>query len=542
MSSSPETPKIKVVADSGFPTVVVTIMDCAYEPIVQGVGRLKVELQPGLYKVRYATGNDIVETVFELEAGQKVFTLPRPNLPISSPAPLTGSQSGASEKANLAVNLSIQPGVPHGVGSELFVFVREAAQEGKETTNAATPPPHPASGLKLFDFAGGLIEDFGTIATSYGCAGVNIALDPGSYVLRLEWPGHEALEQTIVTCAGWQTQVFLPLALLFTNETIQRPSLENAAIFMATIGQGFRADAREVARVEMARAWLARGEPVVPLAKIREEIAEAQEHRRHAANEDSLREMLQFQFTNPMLGIYAAHLMMITPYPDDVLLREVFGTLKILLADHPDVTSIGLWLDPTTPASPFLSPPMLRSSWSILVNRSRTDEKIVPTGSYTLRITGRLWGSGVWLVWVTPAPAPEMAVPAQPLADLQILSEYIRKQLSAKKTEKSAAQLVRQETVEKNLNSVESAVLNYVANVVQGEIVVSKLAETLETAGVFRLLRVIFGKIVPSDLKRRAHKLAEDSLLKDKVIQQLGIPQAALTEAAAGLFQKIGLK
>lgn len=538
MSSSPDDQRIKLVADSGFPTVVVTIIDCAYKPIVQGVGRLEVELKPGLYKIRYATGNDIVEEVFELEAGEKERILDKPHLPLSSPAPLTSSKSGASEQGNLAVNLSIQPGIPHGNGSELFVFVREVPQAHEETTNASTPPPHPASGLKLFDFTGGLIEDFGTLAASRGCAGVNIALDPGSYVLRLEWPGHDALEQTIVTCAGWQTQVFLPLALLSTDETIQRPSLENAAIFMTHIGQGFRADAQEAAWVEMARAWLARGEPVFPLAELKKAVAEAEEHRKHAVNEDMLREMLHFKFTNPMLGIYAAHLMMITPDPDEGLLREVFANLKILLADHPDVTTIGLWLDPNTAAPPFLSPPMLRSSWSILVNRSRTDEKIVPPGSYTLRITGRLWGTGVWLVWLAPPPVSEMAMPAQPTADLHILSEYIRKQLSGK----SAAQLVQQETVDKNLNNVESAVFHYVANVVQGEIIVINLSKTLEKAGSLGFMKAIFRIFVPSDLKLRARKVAEDSLLKDRVIQQLGIPGAALTEAAAGLFQKFGLK
>ena len=45
---------------------------------------------------------------------------------------------------------------------------------------------------------------------------------------------------------------------------------------------------------------------------------------------------------------------------------------------------------------------MLRNSWKILVNRSLNFEGVVPRGSYSLRITERLWGSGAWLIWLSP--------------------------------------------------------------------------------------------------------------------------------------------
>src|SRR5216684_5085524 len=232
----------------------------------------------------------------------------------------------------------------------------------------------------------------------------------------------------------------------------------------------------------MARTWLARGEPVVPLEELKRGRDLANETRQYAIDQTSLREMLRAKFINPMLGIYAAHLMMIAPDPDEALLREVAENLKILLGDHPDVTAIELWLDAKNAAPPFLSPPMLRSSWSILVNRSLVDQKLVPPGSYTLRITGRLWGSGPWLVWRTPSPALAPATAADAGADA-LTEEVLRAlyaDLSRLLSKENVSKLIGAETIDKQLTDVESSVLSYTANIVQGQMLAQTLSRQLE--------------------------------------------------------------
>jgi len=506
---------VKVEADSGFPTVAISIVDAGYNVMTKGVGRLVAHLAPGIYKVRYSTGGAILDELFEVKPEQNPLILPKPTLRVSSPAPLASSQTAdADEETFVVLGLSKKPAISLGVGSELFVFVRDIQRNPAENSGTLTPPQRLAFGLKLFDFAGNLIQNFATMAPGSRCAGANVALNPGSYILRLERAGHDTLEQTIVTCAGWQTQVCLPLELLSPEETTRRPSLENAAIFMAPIGEGFSANADMSQSVEMARTWLARGEPMV--------------------NEEILCKIL-CEHDNPMFWIYAAHLLMIKRDSNKVLLRDVSENLKILLGNHPDVTAIDVWLDPDATVPPFSSPPMLRSSWSVLVS-SRTDHTLIPPASYTQRITGRLWGSGVWLVWSAP-PRVSVTV-AETSIDLNLLSEYVRKQLPGK----SVSQLVRQETTEKNLNSVESAVITYVATLAESQIAARELCVQLEKASWLGPLKALYRRFVPFDAEVSAEKVAENRMLTDNILYNLHIPRAALEEAAATLFAKFGLK
>jgi hypothetical protein len=546
LSSSPDDPKIELTVDPGSPTVAVSIIDSWYRTVAQSGGRLVTELDPGFYKVRYESGSDFVETLFELTSDQGAVALDRPPiLSVVSAAPLARSKKLGPGHEERAVELSNASAIPLGMGSELFVFVRDMPLTPGDSSGSTQTPIHAASSLKLVDVSGKVIQDFGALASVDGCVGLNMALDPASYILRLEAPGQDALEQTIVTSLGWQTQVFLPLALLSTTGAARWPSLEDAAIFLAPIGQGFRADADEATWVEMARSWLARGEPVVPLDELKRTRDAANATRQYAPDEESLRDMLRAKFTNPMLGIYAAHLMMIAPNPDEELLREVAQNLKVLLGDHPDVIAIYLWLDPEEAPLPFLSPPMLRSSWSILVNRSRVNRNLIPPGSLTLRITGRLWGSGAWLVWSSPPPASEPTSSLPPAVDLNHLSKYLMNVLSAysqTRPVESISQLVQQETEDKHLTDLESAVLSYTTNIVEGEMFAKALAEQLGRSGLLGPVRALYRKWAPYGLTLRAQELAEQALSTDNIVQALGVPQSAFLEAAAGLFEKFRLK
>jgi len=105
-----------------------------------------------------------------------------------------------------------------------------------------------------------------------------------------------------------------------------------------------------------------------------------------------------------MLGIYGAHLMAIqdSPVNRDVL-EEIVPNLRKLLGDIPDVMALQLYLDAATADGlHLLNPPMLASSWEMIVRASVQEPEIVPVDSPAARIAGTLWGSGAWLGWKAP--------------------------------------------------------------------------------------------------------------------------------------------
>jgi hypothetical protein len=89
---------------------------------------------------------------------------------------------------------------------------------------------------------------------------------------------------------------------------------------------------------------------------------------------------------------------------------------------------------------------------------------------------------------------------------------------------------------------MESTVLAYVVAVVRGQTATKAFGDQIERIGWLGPLNSLYRKIFPSTLEQKAAKTARDFLLKGSVVQKLGIPQAAVTEAAAGLMQKFGLK
>jgi hypothetical protein len=60
----------------------------------------------------------------------------------------------------------------------------------------------------------------------------------------------------------------------------------------------------------------------------------------------------------------------------------------------------------------YPQPPMLRASWSLVVNACTPQRDLRPRQSYSERIAASLWGSGAWLSWRMPPPAREVVNPS----------------------------------------------------------------------------------------------------------------------------------
>ena len=196
MSPSPESALRTLIADSGVPACEVIVLDGNFAPVERGVGRIEVRLRPGLYKVRYKIGRTVTDSnVIELEPGSKPYFVPIPRLSVRTARP---TRDGRADP-DIASRLSRRVDKQVGSGAELFLFVRE------ETDH----PGNLTTGLALFDLAGGLVVDLADAHGKDTCAGCTLALNPGSYLLRLDQSDGPPLEQCIHLSEGWQTQVFL---------------------------------------------------------------------------------------------------------------------------------------------------------------------------------------------------------------------------------------------------------------------------------------------------------------------------------------------
>ncbi|AKJ03458.1 Hypothetical protein AA314_05084 [Archangium gephyra] len=409
------------------PETEISVIDSSFRTLECQMDHLVTELPPGLYKIRFRVGPFLQELHQALEPGSQGVLVEAPWMRFDSPAPLANTRltheyhEEAAEKLSRSDRVHVQL----GAGSRLFVFTRDWELKGEG---------HPANGLSLHDVEGRLLVEFWRAGEQGGAgldawAACHLELKPGSYRLRVDAGPEGVFEQIIVTCAGWQTQVFLLRTRYGVHDDAPwRPDLSNASILMehASQDRGFQAWDERLRLAELARLSLGGRQPYL-----------LQKH---------LGELLKGKFENPMLGLYAAHALLEnrTSAPASVdshrpLLHEVVSNLQGLIPGHPDVEALRLWLElvsPETLSGRYASPPMLRGSWSIIVEKTGTHPALIPADSLAARISRNVWGSSPWLIWqLENAPAPHrVATPfmlemlgspageASPLESLELLS------------------------------------------------------------------------------------------------------------------------
>jgi hypothetical protein len=508
-SSNTSASLVPLVADAGDPTTEVFIIGPYFDLVAKGLGRIETELPPGIYKVQFIAGSLTKEMYVTLQPDSLPHTITPPALRFSTPAPITDTRTTHEYHELHAHRLSLRSDRTLGLGSQLFVFVRDLDQQGWDD---------PATALTLHDLTGNLLVDFtmtGEREISNPAldhwAGCTIDLNPGSYRLRVQTDSKSVgtLEQIVVTRSGWQTQVFL-LRRLYGYESpyeefkssptslVRRADLGNASILMSFIGQGFQPERPDFRQAELARQGLA--------------------NRRVVMGASELNTLLQAKFDNPMLGIYGAHLLLAQD-TDRALLRKVINNLQGLVGDHPDVTALNVWLDEPSDGYPsYQGPPMLSSSWKILVNASIAHPELIPMSSFTEQIADRIWGTSAWLVWQKP---PEnMPVSTTGPIDLTVLRDalpQITDRLLLVDTQSSDP--VEEVANANSLTNLERLLLEYVSR-----------ATPLNATST-----------APSKSPDQLEQWGTDNLTGTALVQALGVPHASITEAASGLITKMNL-
>lgn len=362
---------VHLVTDPG-PGVHVRILDHDFTERAASFDRVDVELPPGLYQLQFLQGRSIREQLVALESGMGTQVVEPPEIHFNATAPIHATASGNADQERAATELSRGRRAELGEGAELFVFVRDLDHRARGSLTRE---------MTLHRIDGEQVLDIDSVADGPGpasaCAGATVALDPGPYRLRVVASGVGRVEQLIWVERGWQTQVFL----IRTSARGSRvPQLSAASVLMARIGNGFDPALRELRLAEIARQGLADARAVL--------------------SPSDLDTLLRGKFENPMLGILAAHVLLLADPIDEGRLRRVVARLRQLIPEHPDLRALEVWTGDEHMS--FEHPPMLRSSWAIVIESSARGTSMVPPGSLSSEMADRLFGTGAWLVWRTP--------------------------------------------------------------------------------------------------------------------------------------------
>jgi hypothetical protein len=234
--------------------------------------------------------------------------------------------------------------------------------------------------------------------------------------------------------------------------------------------------------------------------------------------------MLWAKHENPMLGIYGAHLLLLSLDPDRGLLREVISNLHELVGIHPDVTALDVWLGGiASPFPTYVAPPILRSSWRVIVKASISHPEIVPMGSFAAQISDRVWGDGAWLTWQKP-PKGGSSQQIKPV-DFSVLRDALP-QIVDMLAETKSSQPVIDIGKASHLNTLEQLLLEYISTAASP---MGSAALSLESA-------------VPLSSEETLQTWASANLTGESLVRAFNVPSAPLSEATTGLVQKLNLK
>ncbi|MEN3370746.1 MAG: hypothetical protein V7609_2889 [Verrucomicrobiota bacterium] len=377
----------------------IEVLDGNMRPVKleHNLGDVSLQLPAGVYSVRFYQGQNFTEKLAALMPEMPVADVSinlseEPDFATAAPVPNTTTthewQSDPARKLSLSVPKPPLPG--HAGGSHFFLFLRNPFEAGVLPHGVTL---HDLNGVEIFD-----LDQHGEGDPQAQWIGAHLDLDPGAYRLRLPPVRGSFSEQILFTVAGWQTQVFMMTA----QGPERQQEITRISILMAKGGLGFDFDRPDSRLTEAALRALGSQENIPGAVRS---------------------EMLWAKFENPMLGIYAGLLHLRRARPDPHLTREVFNNLLRLVGPLPDVLAIGWALalrDENTRADASIMtalrnpaacaiPPMLRESWDHLLRASVDERELIPRGSISDRIGGRLVGGTPWVAWLGDLPAPRAA-------------------------------------------------------------------------------------------------------------------------------------
>ena len=362
---------VKFRAMAADPATEVFLIDASLRRIGSGVGQLKADVSPGFYKVRFRAGasqhDELVEVSGE-EGTRDVFGKP---VLFRSAAPILNTTTFDADQAGLAADMSRAP-QDIGDGAELFVFLRdEAATEAFDPEGVSV---RDLTGAKVADLSGGRIE------ASARCAGLCLRLDPGTYRLRVSKAGLGDYEIFVTLSSGWQVQVFLTFETFTKGAvSVRAASLRRSAIFMILRGMTFDPDEPNTRLTELAKQALLQGRNIV--------------------SDEMINRFLSGKFQDPMMGLFAAHILLATHPRNRDLIAIVLMNLGRLIGETSDLVALKLAAREGGEAKTTIeTPPLLAASWRSLTRATRQNASLIAPMSVPGQIAHNIADGGAWLL------------------------------------------------------------------------------------------------------------------------------------------------
>lgn len=360
------------------------IIDSQYHRIDSRVGdRITFQLPPGLYSVKVRVGSSFQEKPVTLLEDQSINFEP---FQFSSSAPLENTLHTSSQQMENVDKYTKKEVADVSIGTGSRIFVYEDIYDDRNKNN------DPFIGVTLRNDKDKILIDFEKPAFGNysrdreSRAACDVEISPGSYSLCVEAANGEIFRQTIIASPGWQTQIFLTQRNYGVKETDARADLLNGSIFMARIGDGFNAKN-------------ASNGPDPQDLRLTELVRQALVNRRNVLSKDVLEKLFSGKIENPMLGIYAAHILLLNRDFIFSEIKTIVGNLRNLLREpHPDVESLALKMGMPTDYV-FRSFPMLYRSWELVVEASVQRPEIVALNSLASKYAGQFWNCDLWLIW-----------------------------------------------------------------------------------------------------------------------------------------------
>jgi len=381
----------------------VMVVDSAFHVLARGIHAVQLKVPPGIYRAKVRVGDQQSEKLFSVESNEpnNHKTVQLEPLEFSSPIPLQKTSTSREFHQSAIYHAAGAGGetAQLGLGAGLVIFLRDPSLvyfnlaadqieayrknfEGFVLSKLDGSDPRP-------------IESLGTLAADHGYLIASVAVTPGTYTLSRASSGNERLCLPLVVPAGWSLQIFVTMVptdnSAVDSALSRRADFDGAAMVFDRPGAGFSPDRADLRVLEVTRQALARGHNVV--------------------DANTMDALLFGKYENPMMGLLAAHLLLLSKNADLQLAQKVVtNTGNLIGADYPDLLVLSWKLgqllsaadapDAKTLVEKMKGPPLLQLSWHYFMEAYRTlfDKDILDAG--LTKMAGQLVSSSVWVSWL----------------------------------------------------------------------------------------------------------------------------------------------
>jgi len=376
------------------------VVNGEFRIVANGVSPLDAKLQPGIYALKAKIGDAVTERIEVLrkQGSPYGFELEAPRF--ESAIPIDGTSSSHEYHSGEAGSYTGNSPQVVTLGDEaaFVLFVRDSTRTNFNLPESETERyAANFNGFRLLSSDGTELVDFDKTASKHidlGYIGAQVGLKAGHYVLAWQH-GDERLCLPAPTVKDRSLQIFLRLQPVNAGSIEMRPDFREASYIFDSLTAQFSPERKDLKLMEAVRLALAKG--------------------RNTVTAPEMRDMLTAKFENPMLGLYAAHILLLDPKRDLELLGTVIHNTGLMLGmDFPDVVALAWQYEQLARKRPegfgpepwpdllkqLKGPPLLMRSWDLLVACSTvTPEQFGQIPAF--RIAGDLVGAGIYPVWQT---------------------------------------------------------------------------------------------------------------------------------------------